>query len=366
LDADYILEHHMEQVLLDNLSTAVLLVDDAMIITYLNAAAESLLAVSANRVCGSSAEIFFAGSDLHMATLRKAFQSGRPFTERKVSLFLPDQTQIIVDYSVTPFQQGKEKMLIIEMQGMDRIMRINREEAMLSAHKTSKNLIRGLAHEIKNPLGGIRGAAQLLASELENSDPELREYTDIITSEVERLSKLVDRMLGPNKPARMAPVNIHAVTEQVATLVKAETQGELPIVRDYDPSIPDIMGDKEQLIQAVLNVVRNAMQSLKAANMIGKGGAIRLRTRIQRHFTIGKHHHRVVCRLDVIDNGPGIPGDIAERIFYPMISGRPEGTGLGLSIAQSAINLHRGLIECDSRRGHTQFTIYLPIESDHE
>ena len=255
-------------------------------------------------------------------------------------------------------------MLIIELQGMDRILRINREEALLSAHKTSRNVIKGLAHEIKNPLGGIQGAAQLLSSELDDTDPALREYLDIITSEVERLSKLVDRMLGPNKPTRLEPVNIHAVTEKVAMLVTAETRGELTLVRDYDPSIPEILGDKAQLIQAVLNVVRNAMQSLAAAGMIGKGGIVRLRTRIQRHFTIGKQHHRVVCRLDIVDNGPGIPGEIAERIFYPMISGRAEGTGLGLSITQSAINLHRGLIECDSRRGHTQFTIYLPVECD--
>lgn len=366
LDTETLVSPPLGLHLLENLSTSVLLLDGNLTVTYLNASAENLLTVSANRICGSSAEAFFAGSDMHLGALRKAMSSGRPFTERKVTIFLPDHNQIVVDYTVTPIQLGGEKMLILELQGMDRIMRINKEEAMLSAHKTSKNLIRNLAHEIKNPLGGIRGAAQLLASELEGNDPELREYTDIITSEVERLSKLVDRMLGPNKPGRMVPVNIHVVTEKVAALVKAETQGELNVIRDYDPSIPEILGDREQLIQAVLNVVRNAMQSLNGAGMLGKGGAIRLRTRIQRHVTIGKNYHRVVCRLDVIDNGPGISPDIAERIFYPMISGRAEGTGLGLSIAQSAINLHHGLIECDSRRGHTQFSIYLPIEPDSE
>ena len=353
-----------EQLLLDNLDTSVILLNHELLIVYLNTAAENLLSCSANRICGTEAETFFAGSDIHLDMLRKALTSGHPFTERKVGVFLPDQTQIIVDYSVTPIQVGAERMLILEMRAMDRVMRINKEEALISAHKTSKNLIRGLAHEIKNPLGGIRGAAQLLASEVEDSDPDLKEYTDIIASEVERLSKLVDRMLGPNKPGRMALLNIHAVIEQVATLVKAETQGELPIIRDYDPSIPDLFGDKELLIQAVLNVARNAMQSLKGASMIGKGGTLRFRTRIQRHFTIGKKYHRVVCRLDIIDNGPGIPSDIAERIFYPMISGRPEGTGLGLSITQSAVNLHEGLIECDSRRGFTQFSIYLPIDNE--
>ncbi len=356
----------LEQSLLDNLSTAVLLLDDQLVITYLNAAAENLLAASVNRTCGQSAKLFFAGSEMHLDTLNQALETGRPFTERKVAIPLGDDNQIMVDYSVTPATIDSQRVLIVEMQALDRIMRINREEALLSAHKTSQNLIRGLAHEVKNPLGGIRGAAQLLASEVENSDPELKEYTDIISSEVERLSHLVDRMLGPTRPANMEPVNIHAVTEQVATLIKAETRGELPIVRDYDPSIPEVSGDKEQLIQAVLNVVKNGMQSLRGAGMIGQGGSIRLRTRVQRHFTIGKAHHRMVCRLDIIDNGPGIPPDIAERIFYPMISGRADGRGLGLSITQSAINLHHGLIECDSRPGFTQFSIYLPVDSDND
>lgn len=356
----------VEHTLLDNLSTAVLLLGSDLTINYLNAAAEALLAVSATRVCGASVKQLLAGSGIHVKTLHKALYSGQSFTERKVDLFLSDQSQIVVDYTATPVILDRKKMLLIEMRGMDRIMRINREEALLSAHKTSKNLIRGLAHEIKNPLGGIHGAAQLLATELEAGEPELLEYLDVITLEAERLSKLVDRMLGPNKPAHMLPLNIHAVTEQVAALVKAETQGELTIQRDYDPSIPDVIGNRELLIQAVLNVVRNAMQSLKSTGMIGQGGYIQLRTRIQRHFTIGKMHHRVVSRLDIIDNGPGIPAEISERIFYPMISGRPEGTGLGLSIAQSAIDLHQGLIECDSRPGHTQFTIYLPIDYNHE
>lgn len=356
----------MEQMILDNLSTSVLVIDNDLIITYLNPSAESLLAVSANRVCGSSAEFFFANSGINWKALHRALLHGRPFTERKISILLPDTNHIVVDYSVTPAQTASGRVLIVEIQAMDRIMRINKEEAMISAHMTSKNLIRGLAHEVKNPLGGIRGAAQLLAAELDNNDPELKEYTEIITSEVERLSNLVDRMLGPIKPGRMTHLNIHAVTEQVATLVRAETQGELDIVKDYDPSIPEIYGDKEQLIQAILNIVRNAMQALQSAGMIGNGGTITLKTRIQQHFTIGKQYHRMVCKLEIIDNGPGIPPEIAERIFYPMISGRPEGTGLGLSIAQSAINLHHGLIECDSREGQAKFTIYLPVTVKYE
>lgn len=350
--------------LLDSLTTAVVVLDDSLLIRYLNPSAETLLAASAARLCGTSAATFFSGMENRLDALYNALKDGAPFTERKAALSLPDQSQVVVDYSVTPLVTATGKVLLIEMQAMERIMRIDREEALISAHDTSRNLIRGLAHEIKNPLGGIQGAAQLLAAELDSED--LHEYTAIITTEVERLRKLVDRLLGPNKPAVFAPVNIHEVTEHVAALIEAETRDELPIIRDYDPSIPEIQGDREQLIQAVLNVARNAMQSLKGAGMIGRGGCIRLRTRIQRHFTIGKENHRVVCRLDIIDNGPGIPADITHRIFYPMISGRPEGSGLGLPIAQSAISLHRGLIECDSRQGHTQFSIFLPIDNDHE
>lgn len=355
-----------EHGLLDSLSTAVLVLDPSLLIVYLNSAAETLLAASASRIVGTSAVHLLSGSEHHSDALAAALNDGNPYTVRKTPLSLPDQTQVVVDYTVTPVTllPTPGKALLIEIQPMERIMRIDREEALISAHDTSRNLIRGLAHEIKNPLGGIQGAAQLLAAELD--DRELREYTSIITYEVERLRKLVDRLLGPNKPAQFQPVNIHEVTEHVAALIEAETRDELPIIRDYDPSIPEIHGDREQLIQAVLNVTRNAMQSLKGASMIGHGGCIRLRTRIQRHFTIGRDHHRVVCRLDIIDNGPGIPPEISQRIFYPMISGRPEGSGLGLPIAQSAIALHRGLIECDSHQGHTQFSIFLPIDSAYE
>lgn len=351
--------------LLDSLATAVLVLDESLLILYLNPAAETLLAASAARLSGTSAAPFFSTAENRIDALYSALRDGAAFTERKATLTIQDQSEIIVDYSVTPIKVSQRPCLLVELQPMDRIMRIDREEALLSAHDTSRNLIRGLAHEIKNPLGGIQGAAQLLDAELDKE--ELHEYTAVIITEVERLRNLVDRLLGPNRPAVFARVNIHRVTEYVATLIEAECR-DLPIIRDYDPSIPELMGDREQLIQAVLNVTRNALQSLKSAGLIGPncGGWIRMRTRIQRNVTIGKNHHRTACRLDIIDNGPGVPADISNRIFYPMISGRPEGSGLGLPIAQAAINLHRGMIECDSQPGHTQFSIFLPFDNDHE
>lgn len=347
------------QLLLDNLNTAVVLVDASLAVVYMNPAAENLFATSAHRLAGNTIVQLFGDTKARI-TFHTALLDGHPFTERKVKLNLPDQREITIDYSVTPITAGSDKLLLLEIQSVDRILRIDREEALISANNSSRDLIRGLAHEIKNPLGGILGASQLLAEELDRSD--LREYTDIIVGETERLRHLVDRLLGPSSLPRLAAVNIHQVTERVASLLRAETGGRLAIVRDYDPSIPPIQGDWENLVQAVLNLVRNAMQALDSVDRLDADGVITLRTRIVNHFTIGKIYHRVVCQLDVIDNGPGVPEEISERIFYPMVSGRAGGTGLGLSIAQSAIHLHQGLIECKSEPGHTRFSVFLPLE----
>jgi two-component system nitrogen regulation sensor histidine kinase GlnL len=218
--------------------------------------------------------------------------------------------------------------------------------------------VRGLAHEIKNPLGGLRGAAQLLEREL--SDPSLKEYTGIIIGEADRLQTLVNRMLGPNTRPQRRSINIHQVVERVRTLAVAEAPPGVTIVRDYDPSIPDFMAEPDQLIQALLNIVRNALQA------IGEQGEIILRTRSIRQATIGHHRHKLAARLDIIDNGPGIPPDMMESIFFPMVTGRPDGTGLGLPIAQDLVNQHHGLIECHSEPGKTVFTLLLPIETNHE
>ena len=348
------------QLVLDNLNTGVLLVDDKLSITYLNPAAETLLAVSAHRLLNSNAAQLFVEAEPRHQVFLNALQQESTFTERKVKVLLPDLREITVDYSVTPLVQEGRQLLLLEMLPIDRTLRIDREEALFSANDTSRNLVRGLAHEIKNPLGGIRGASQLLALELDRS--ELVEYTDVIIAETDRLRELVDRLLGSPLPTKFSLLNIHEVTEHVATLVQAETHGSLIISKDYDPSIPEIIGDREKLIQAVLNVVRNAMQALDGADKIGRGGEITFRTRILNHFTIGKKRHPMVCRLEIMDNGPGIPADISERIFYPMISGRAEGSGLGLPIAQSAIHQHQGLIEWESEPGCTRFSIYLPLK----
>ncbi len=348
-----------DQFLLDSLKTAVLLLDDRLRVQYLNTAAETLLEISATRLRGGHFVACFADPGPRETLLRQALNEQQPYTERMVKLALGDGREATVDYTVTPLQHDTGQLLV-EIQPMDRSMRIDRERALLSANDTSRNLVRGLAHEIKNPLGGILGASQLLAQELGRHD--LREYTDIIIAETERLRQLVDRLLGPSLPVQLVPVNIHEITERAATLITAETGGRLRILREYDPSIPELRGDRGKLMQAVLNLMRNAMQSVAASGQLAEGSArLVLRSRIVNHLTIGGQQHRIVCRLDLIDNGPGIPEDIHDRIFYPLVSGRPDGSGLGLPIAQSAIQLHQGFIECDSAPGNTRFSIYLPL-----
>jgi two-component system nitrogen regulation sensor histidine kinase GlnL len=354
--------NQLHRLLLDNLNTAVLLLDGGLSINYVNSSAESLLQVSSARLIGSNVCELFSDGDASRGNLLEALDRDIAHTRRHEYLrALPSMDPFQVDYTVTPVEINLERMLLMEMQPIDRFLKINREEALLSVHDTSKSLIRGLAHEIKNPLGGIRGAAQLLDQEIAHKglDDEARELCKIITTETDRLRNLVDRLLGPNQIPRFEQINIHEVTEHVAALLEAEARGSLVISRDYDPSIPDIQGDRIQLIQAVLNVARNAMQAVLESGR--STPRVMIKSRIQRSFTIGGERHRVVCRIDVIDNGPGVSTEILERIFFPMISGRSNGSGLGLTIAQTAVNGHQGIIECDSESGNTRFSIYLPI-----
>ncbi|MCJ8168428.1 nitrogen regulation protein NR(II) [Atopomonas sediminilitoris] len=347
------------KLLLDNLTTAVIMLDHALHLQYMNPAAEMLLAVSGQRSHGQFVSELFTESPEALESLRLAVNEAHPFTKREAQLITLSGQTLTVDYAVTPLPGKLHNRLLIEVEPRDRPLRISKEEAQLSKQETTKLLVRGLAHEIKNPLGGIRGAAQLLARELPSED--LRDYTNVIIEEADRLRNLVDRMLGSNKLPVIVPTNIHEVLERVCSLVKAETDGVITLVRDYDPSIPELFADREQLIQAVLNVVRNAMQAIEGQSDL-RLGRITLCTRALRQFTIAHVRHRLVCRVDITDNGPGIPSELQETIFYPMVSGRAEGTGLGLSIAQNIVSQHGGLIECESHPGHTTFTLFLPLE----
>ncbi len=344
--------------ILDHLNEAILLFDKDLLLIYINPAGEILFADSAKHLLGNPAhKLFKASLNPLFSDLLQRLHQNEPLVDRELMLDRMNQS-ITVNLSATPLlEDGKLSEILIELQQVDRHLRITKEEQLLAQQNTSRMLVRGLAHEIKNPLGGLRGAAQLLEQELR--DPDLKEYTQIIIAESDRLQELMDKMLGPNKPAHKSSLNIHEVLERVRQLVTVEAGSNISLESDYDPSIPELFADKNQLIQALLNIVRNAIQAIQTT------GRIIIKTRIQRHMTIGRQRYKLTVKIDIIDNGPGIKPELMGQIFYPMITGRAEGTGLGLSIAQSLINQHNGLIECESEPGHTVFSIYLPLLDSH-
>lgn len=337
---------------------AVLLISRDLKLQYMNTAAENLFQVSARRHSGQSITTLFSEDGVIPEGLVKAQENQQRFTKRQTLLRLPLPADITVDYTVTPLLDHNNDLLM-EIQPIDRALKISQEEMLLSSQEVARKLVRGLAHEIKNPLGGLRGAAQLLERELPNQ--HLKDYTDVIINEADRLRNLVDQMLGPHSNLQMKPVNIHEILEHIRKLLMAETQLTIAIDTDYDPSIPDIEGDHEQLVQALLNVARNALEAMRDS----ESPRLLFRTRIQRRFTISNTLHKLILRVDIVDNGPGIPPDIAENLFFPLVSGRQGGTGLGLSIAQTIINQHQGLIKFESIPGETTFSLYLPLEQNH-
>jgi two-component system nitrogen regulation sensor histidine kinase GlnL len=345
---------------LDNLNAAILCLDHKLRIRLINSSAQHLLAISGTRGIDVALSEYLQNCREIQSILLDALQTGQPYTQRKAQMTLHNGDRITVDYTVSPIMEGEWPMLAMEIQPIDRLLRIDRDEAVRVHQETTHQMIRGLAHEIKNPLGGIRGAAQLLADELGGKD--LDDYTNIIIEETDRLRNLVDRLLGPNTLPDLQETNIHEILERICALVEAESP-DLTIIRDYDPSIPNLVADREQLQQAILNVVRNAMQALTDAP---NAPEIRLVTRTERQFTIGTLRHRLVVRIDVIDNGPGIPEHLSEHLFYPMISGRPDGTGLGLSMALSILSKHNGLIKFESQPGCTVFSLLIPLEQPND
>ena len=348
--------------ILDNLSTAVLVLDPELRLQFISPAAEAMLELSEARSIGSPLEDLLPDQlDFISQQYGEALPEG-PYTNRGINLATSGGHTLVADCTVSPLLGDERQImgLVIEIHPVDRVRRISREEGFINSAETTQALIRGLAHEIKNPLGGLRGAAQLLAKEL--PEPALEEYTRIIIEESDRLRSLVDRMLGPHQQPKLASLNVHEVLEHVRALLQAESGADVSFERDYDPSLPHMLGDRSQLIQAILNIASNAVQ---ATEQNSGERRVLLRTRAQRQFTIGSQRHRLVVRIDIVDNGPGIPDEIRDSLFFPMVSGRPQGSGLGLAISQAIISRHRGLIECESEPGHTEFSLYLPLETDH-
>ena len=336
---------------LDLLATAIILLDEELRVTYANPAAETLLDQARKHLVGARLDRMLPGNERLFHRLRQSVGAEAGFNEHELTLDVAGES-LHLHCVMTPVDTG-ESRLLLELREMEQQIKIAREARILEQQEANRELIRNLAHEIKNPLGGIRGAAQLLEGELE--DPELREFTQVIVKEADRLQSLMNRLLTPSRLPRVEPINIHEVTERVRMLLQAEFPVDLDIRRDYDSSLPDLIGDKEQLIQAILNVARNAAQATAGE------GEVLICTRIARHVTIARVHYRHAIAVSIEDNGPGVPPELAERIFYPLVSGRDGGTGLGLSLAQSFVSQHQGIIEFDSAPGHTCFTILLPV-----
>lgn len=345
---------------IDMLLTAVVVVGADLKIAYMNPAAESLFGTSATRAMDHNVDhlLYDDGTDV-FGVFEDIFESGLTMTRRAAEFKTRQGQDVTADLTISldPIME----CLVIELQPISRLVRINRDDRARSSYKTTRELIRGLAHEVKNPLGGLRGAAQLLERELDTADQ--REYTQIIIAEADRLSDLVDRLLGPNRKPRTGALNIHRVLEHVLRLVEVEYPDSLVFDRDYDPSLPELCGDEDQIIQAFLNIVRNAAQCL-FEHADTRAPRITLRSRVVRTFTIAGVKHRMVARIDIIDNGPGIEENMINEIFYPMITTRADGSGLGLAITQSVIGQHGGVVECESRPGNTCFSVFLPLESE--
>ena len=342
---------------LEQIATLVAVVRLDGSVVQVNAALENALGVSRKSILGHYLGGFLHDDELlHKALAdarRKRFSSLRFEAHLRRSL----QDSFPVHANLSWWVEDTE--ILVELWPLEQQVRQDREERVREQALANKELIRNLAHEIKNPLGGIRGAAQLL--EMDLPDPALKEYTEVIIHEADRLQSLVDRLLAPHRhPHTVGDVNIHEVCERVCQLVQLEYPHGLHIERDYDISLPELRGDREQLIQALLNIVQNAAQMLEPQSAEGTARII-LRTRIARQLTLGRKRHKLALELHVIDNGPGIPPDIKERIFYPLVTARDGGTGLGLPLAQTFVQRHEGLIECESEPGRTDFRIMLPL-----
>ncbi len=348
------MNNELSTTILNNVVTATLMLDESLVVRYANPAAEQLFAQSAKRIVDQSLSKLIQHASMDLALLSQPLQSGQSITDSDVT-FVVDGKPLMLEVTVSPLSWQKELMLLVEMRKIGQQRRLSQELNQHAQQQAAKLLVRGLAHEIKNPLGGLRGAAQLLERML--PDQSLAEYTQIIIEQADRLRSLVDRLLGPQRPGKKETENLHLILEKVRQLVELDVGKSVIIERDYDPSLPDILMDTDQIEQAFLNIVSNAGQILQAQ----EHGKITIRTRTVHQANIHGQRHKLAARVEVIDNGPGIPADLQDTLFYPMVSGREGGTGLGLSISQNLIDQHKGKIDVESWPGRTIFTVYLPI-----
>ena len=339
------------QNIIENLTNAVIILDETFKVRYINTSAEVLLDISQRQAELIPFQAILPGEDSLFKSLVKVMKTGHSSLERAIKLYIPTTGEINVDCAVKVLELERNKnFILLEFFQLDNQQRISRDESL----HAQQLVVRGLAHEIKNPLGGLRGAAQLLERKLDSDD--LKEYTGIIITEADRLQSLMDSMLGPYRKSKVSQVNIHEVLQRVRQLVKTEVDERLSFKADYDPSIPDLEVDLNQLVQVFLNIVRNAVQAMNGV------GNIILKTRIKRHVTIDDSRYRLAVNIEIVNDGEAIPLSLQESMFYPLVTGRAEGTGLGLYICQSLVHLNGGAISCTSRPGHTVFSVVLPLE----
>ena len=351
------LSHFDPTDLFDALATGIIVLDQQLCPIYANVAAQNLLAFSLNQTRGRPFGDFLHDANGLVGRLRRALETGQGITDRGLAvrpIGSPREARVL-DVTITPLEgQITGTHLLLELADDTQRSRISRENDLLARLDSSRLMIRQLAHEIKNPLGGLRGAAQLLQKELQSET--LHEYTGVIITEADRLAALVDSMAGPSRPPMKTSINVHELCEHVYHLLSAEAASNVVVDRDYDPSLPSALMDRNQIIQALLNVARNAMQALGE-----RGGRVTLRTRALSNVSIGSARHRLVASLQVEDSGPGVPPELRASIFYPLVTGRANGTGLGLAVAQDLVTRHGGLIEFESEPGRTVFTLLLPL-----
>ena len=357
------LSHFEPTELLDTLSTGIVVLDGQLCLIYANVSAQDLMAVSVNQARGRPFGSLFHDSRQLTAILRRSLERMESCSQHELSIKAlgspASRVPNVVDLIVTPLEeQVTGTHLLVELADATQRQRISRDSDILAGMDGNRLMIRQLAHEVKNPLGGLRGAAQLLDRELSN--PEWREYTAVIINEADRLTALVDSMAGSNRPPQKTVLNVHELCEHVVHLLRGEAPAAVQIDRDYDPSLPEGLFDRHQIVQALLNVGRNALQA------VGTEGRLVLRTRVRGNVNIGSIRHRLIAVIEVEDSGPGVPPELMKTLFMPLVTGRSNGTGLGLAVAQDLVTRHGGIIEFSSQPGRTVFSLFLPLEGTNE